>query len=77
MNKKQKKTSILLVLLLSIDGTIIFFNFFQTLFVARSSRLSLIQDADAKYAEIVKAYSLAMENDVNGYFKELNYLELQ
>ena len=73
MNKKQKKTSILLVLLLSIDGTIMFFNFFQTLFVARSSRLSLIQDADAKYAEIVKAYSLAMENDVNGYFKELNY----
>ncbi|MCR5699732.1 MAG: methyl-accepting chemotaxis protein [Treponemataceae bacterium] len=73
MKNKQRKSSMLLLLLLSIGGTIAVFNFFQTVVVARSSRLNLMQDADAKYAEIVKGYALAIENDVQGYSNELSF----
>ena len=71
--KKMKKRSLVLTLILSIGGTIAFFNVLQTFSVARSARIDLVADAADKYSEISNAYALAMENDLWGYKQELNY----
>ena len=71
--KKMKKRSLVLTLILSIGGTIAFFNVLQTFSVARSARMDLVADATDKYSEISNAYALAMENDLWGYKQELNY----
>ena len=63
---KKKQTSMLLLLLLSIGGTIATFNFLQTVIVARTARLDIVEDAAEKFAETASAYALAMDNDLWG-----------
>ncbi len=70
---KARKKSMLMLLILSIGGTIAAFNFLQTVVVARNARLDLEADAAYKYTELAKGYSLAMENDVWGYEEQLDY----
>ncbi|MBQ5498676.1 MAG: HAMP domain-containing protein [Treponema sp.] len=71
--KKVKKTSMLLLLILSIGGTIAAFNFLETVVVARSARIDIVEEDAAHFTEVLRAYSLAMENDVWGYSVQLDY----
>ena len=70
--EKQKRSSMILLLLLGIGGTIAVFNFTETVIVARTARLEIIADDAEKYTETAEGYSLAMENDLWGYQMELN-----
>ena len=70
--KSKRQTSLLYSVLSSIGGVVALFCFIQTWIVSRSARLNIVSDSEQKIEETVKAYALALENDLTSYKKELN-----
>lgn len=73
MGNQKRKVNLIVMLVSSIGLTIAAFNFMQTIIVARSARLDIMEDSANNYAEIVSGYSLAMENDIWGYEEQLDF----
>ncbi len=73
MSKEKKKSSLIATLMLSIGLTIAAFNLLQTVIVARNARLEVVSTLTTNYQQTVSAYTWALENTIEGYFKELDY----
>ena len=71
--KGEKRSSLLVVLLLSIGLTITGFNFIQTWVVARNARLSVEADSTVDYQETVAGYARSIRNDLEGIYNLLDF----
>ena len=70
-DEKVKRQSLITRLLLMIGAIIIAFNIIQIVFVTSSSKASIIEDDVKKYENMADGFAKSIENDLNGYFKEL------
>ncbi|MBQ4235304.1 MAG: methyl-accepting chemotaxis protein, partial [Treponema sp.] len=70
---KIKKSSLLLMLLLSIGGTIVIFTLVQITLISASAQYNIIKEDSAVYEEVVKGHARSIEKTLWGYQKELDY----
>ena len=70
---KEKKSSLIVVLLVAIGLSVTLFNFVQTWFIARSSRLSIEADSIVNYQETVEGYARSVEKDIMGILNALDF----
>ena len=69
---KEKRTSLILTLLISIAGTIVLINLAQLLFITNDTRASIIEDKTAEYVALSDSYALSIRNNLDSYLNELN-----
>ena len=72
VKSKQKRTSLIRTLLISVALTIVFINIIQLVFITKDSRSSIIADKTADYISLSDGYALSIENNINSYLNELN-----
>ncbi len=68
-----KKSSLVVVLILSMALAIATMNLLQTIIVAHNARLKVVESETVNYRQTVSAYVWALENTIEGYYKELDY----
>ncbi|MBQ8013613.1 MAG: HAMP domain-containing protein [Treponema sp.] len=69
---KEKRSSLVKRLLVFVGLVIIAFNVIQLLFVTTNTKKDIVAEDLAMYENMLAGYSLALQNDLEGYFKELN-----
>ena len=69
---KEKRSSLVKRLLVFVGLVIIAFNVIQLLFVTTNAKKDIVAEDLAMYENMLAGYSLALQNDLEGYFKELN-----
>ena len=68
----QKRTSLTARLALLIGITIVAINVIQVLFVTSNAKKDIIAEYLDMYNNMIDGYALSLQNDLEGYFKELN-----
>jgi len=69
---KEKRSSLVKRLLVFVGLVIIAFNVIQLLFVTTNAKKDIVAEDLDMYENMLAGYSLALQNDLEGYFKELN-----
>ncbi|MBQ8013772.1 MAG: HAMP domain-containing protein [Treponema sp.] len=69
----KRRSSLLVVLLVSIGLTITALNFIQTWIVSRNARLSVEADSTVDYQETVAGYARSIERDILKYLGKLDF----
>ena len=69
---KKKRTSLIKRLIILVGAVIIVLNVVQLLLVTISAQNGIIKEKLALYSNMMDGYTSALENDLEGYFKELN-----
>ena len=67
-----KRSSLVKRLLVFVGLVIIAFNVIQLLFVTTNAKKDIVAEDLDMYENMLAGYSLALQNDLEGYFKELN-----
>ena len=71
-NNKAKRTSLTKRLIILVGAVIVVLNVIQLLFVTTNAKNGIITEKLALYSNMMDGYTAALENDLEGYFKELN-----
>ena len=69
---KEKRASLTRRLCLLVGAVIVFVNLVQVLFVTTNAKKDIVEDDIHKYEYMIKGYSVALQNHLEGYFNELN-----
>ena len=69
---KQKRSSLTLRLIFLVGLVIVALNLFQLLFVTANAKKDILAEDLDMYDNMLQGYSLSLQNDLEGYFKELN-----
>ena len=70
--KKEKRSSLVRRLILFIGLVIFAVNAVQVAFVTSNAKKDIIEEDLRMYENMLLGYSVALRNDLNGYFRELN-----
>ena len=70
--KKEKRSSLVRRLILFIGLVIVAVNAIQVAFVTSNAKKDIIEEDLRMYENMLLGYSVALRNDLNGYFRELN-----
>ena len=68
----EKRTSLTRRLCLLVGIVIVFLNVVQLLFVTSNAQKDIVAEDLEMYANMIDGYSLSLQNDLEGYVKELN-----
>ena len=71
--KQDKKSSLLLLMLVAIAAPIIMFNVIQAIVIGRYTTDKVSESAVAEYSYVVEAYALSMKENLDGYYRGLDY----
>jgi methyl-accepting chemotaxis protein len=68
---KEKRTSLIKRLLILIGLVIVAVNAIQLLFVTTNAKKDIVEEDIHMYENMMDGYSAALQNDINGYYREL------
>ena len=69
---QEKRTSLTRRLLVLVGLVIVALNLVQLLFVTNNAKKDIVAEDLDMYMNMLQGYSLSLQNDLDGYFKELN-----
>ena len=72
VSTKKKRSSLIKRLLVFIGLVIIAINLVQYLFIMSNARKNIVEEDIDMYRNMSEGYASALENELEGYFKELN-----